>query len=76
MKHFTLIHKGISENRIIFMRVRPLLDIHVFAAYAHPCASEHRAHDYMDAGRLQGPRYPLEGCGGGRECLEHILEVE
>jgi len=32
--------------------------------------------DCMDTGRLHGPRYPLEGCGGGRECLEHILEVE
>ncbi len=58
---------GITGNRIIFVRARPLLDTHVFAAFAQSCASEHRAHDYMDAGRLQGPRYlyalwvPLRG---------------
>jgi len=44
------IYWGSSENKIFFVKARPLLDVHVFAAFAHPCASEHRAHDCMDAG--------------------------
>jgi len=37
------------------VRARPLLDIHVFAAFAHPCASEYSADDCMDAGGRATP---------------------
>ena len=48
--HESKMLKGTSKNSNFFVSARPLLDILVFAAFAHPCASGRRAHDCMDAG--------------------------